>query len=450
MKDWFLHSIRWANKPVSAAPLAMFRVLFGLLMAFNTIRFWYFGWIENHFIAPQFHFTYYGFSWVEPLPGFWMYALHILAFIAALLIMIGWFYRAATVAFFLLFTYFELIDLTYYLNHYYFISLMSGIIIFLPLHRYFSLDVSLGRVGELSTMPQWPLRLIQFQIAVVYVYAGLAKLNYDWLFQALPLRMWLPANSDMPVLGWLFNYPITSYVFSWTGMLYDTFIVFFLMWRRTRVIAYIAVLFFHGVTAWLFQIGVFPLVMSIIVLIYFSPEFHQRIINFLQSVLPPIKTSKSTSAGVNIGAIGMAIVMAFIAFQLLFPWRFVFYPGSMYWTEEAYRFGWRVMLVEKAGTAQFFVRDSITGKEGEVYNREFLNAHQEKQMSFQPDMILQFAHYLKEVYAAQGIHDPEVRCEAWVTLNGRPSQLLFDPTLDLTQLEDSWAPKSWINPLKQP
>jgi hypothetical protein len=448
MKQWFQHMLTWANKPISAAPAAMFRVLFGLLMAFNTVRFWYFGWIEDHFVAPTFHFTYFGFDWVQPLPEFWMYALHVVAFIAAILIMLGWFYRWATIIFFLLFTYFELIDLTYYLNHYYFISLMSGMIIFLPLNRYFSLDVNLGRVSELKELPQWPLRLIQFQIAVVYVYAGLAKLNYDWLFQALPLRMWLPANSDMPVIGWLFNYPETCYAFSWAGMLYDTFIVFFLMWRRTRLIAYTAVLFFHGVTAWLFQIGVFPLVMSVIVLVFFSPEFHQRIIDFLRGSVPSFGVKRSSSnPSSQLGTAGLEVILLFIGFQILFPWRFVFYPGSMYWTEEAYRFGWRVMLVEKAGTAQFFVKDGNTGKEGEVYNREFLNAHQEKQMSFQPDMIIQFAHHLKEVYEDQGLQDVSVRCETWVTLNGRPSQLLFDPQLDLTKIEDSWAPKTWINPL---
>lgn len=449
MKLSVQHILFWANKPTSAAPAAMFRVLFGLLMAFNTVRFWYFGWIEDHFINPTFHFTYFGFDWVHPLPAFWMYTLHVVAFMAALLIMVGWLYRWATIVFFVLFTYFELIDLTYYLNHYYFISLMSGIIVFLPLNHYFSLDVRFNRVSELKEFPQWPLRLIQFQIAVVYVYAGLAKLNYDWLFQALPLRMWLPANSDMPLLGPLFNYPETSFVFSWAGMLYDTFIVFFLMWRKTRLPAYFAVVFFHGVTAWLFQIGVFPLVMSILVLVFFSSSFHEKMIERMRKWVPTVKGVQRNMAvpPVQLKYTGLAVTIAFVAFQLLFPWRFVLYPGNMFWTEEAYRFGWRVMLVEKAGTAQFFVRNNATGKEGEVYNREFLNAHQEKQMSFQPDMILQFAHYLKDFYQNKGVKSVSVRCEAWVTLNGRPSQLLFDPQLDLTKIEDSWAPKTWLNPL---
>jgi hypothetical protein len=122
------------------------------------------------------------------------------------------------------------------------------------------------------------------------------------------------------------------------------------------------------------------------------------------------------------------------------------YPGNLFWTEEGYRFSWRVMLMEKAGTAQFYVMDSKTGREGLVENREFLNAHQEKQMAMQPDLILQFAHFLGKHYAALGLQNPKVRAEVYVTLNGKPSQLLIDDQIDLMQIEESWGPKTWIKP----
>ena len=104
------------------------------------------------------------------------------------------------------------------------------------------------------------------------------------------------------------------------------------------------------------------------------------------------------------------------------------------------------MLMEKAGTATFFIRDSKTGREGEVVNSEFLNPHQEKQMAMQPDMILQFAHFLKKHYEKNGVNAPAVRAEVYVTLNARPSQLLIDPNIDLTKLRDSWSHKTWIKP----
>jgi hypothetical protein len=42
--------------------------------------------------------------------------------------------------------------------------------------------------------------------------------------------------------------------------------------------------------------------------------------------------------------------------------------------------------------------------------------------------------------------EPLVRAEVYVTLNGGPSRLYFDPRADLTQIEDSWRPRSWLYP----
>lgn len=139
-----------------------------------------------------------------------------------------------------------------------------------------------------------------------------------------------------------------------------------------------------------------------------------------------------------------SFIILFFLFQILFPWRYLLYPGNVFWTEEGYRFSWRVMLMEKAGTATFFVKDAKTGREGEVVNSEFLNPHQEKQMAMQPDMILQFAHFLKKHYEQGGMSDPAVRAEVYVTLNARPSKLLIDPNIDLTKLRDGCSHKTWI------
>jgi hypothetical protein len=117
----------------------------------------------------------------------------------------------------------------------------------------------------------------------------------------------------------------------------------------------------------------------------------------------------------------------------------------MFWTEQGYRFGWRVMLMEKAGTATFYLRDGDDGREGVVFNCDYLNPHQEKQMAMQPDMILQYAHFLGEKGRDLGMQDPQVRAEVYVTLNGRPSELYFDDQLDLMEIRDGWSQWSWLN-----
>jgi hypothetical protein len=140
------------------------------------------------------------------------------------------------------------------------------------------------------------------------------------------------------------------------------------------------------------------------------------------------------------------ILCIHICFQIIFPWRFALYNGNMFWTEEGYRFGWRVMLMEKAGYATFYVKDGINGKEGIVINSEFLNAHQEKQMAMQPDMILEYAHFLGKHYLNKGMKDPIVRVEAYVTLNGSRSKLLVNPNVNLLAFKEDLKPKKWVMP----
>jgi hypothetical protein len=438
------------NKSISSAPLAVFRMIFGAMMLLSTIRFWALGWIEDHYIQSKVQFKYYGFEWVQLLSPSGMYLLHILMIISALGIMLGALYRLSAIVFFAAFTYTELIDLTYYLNHYYFVSLVSLLLIFVPANCRCSIDVLLWPKIHSRYVPRWTILIFQLQIAIVYTYAGLFKINYDWLIEALPMRIWLPAHDNMPLLGWFFTLKWVPWAFSWIGMLYDCTIVWWLSWERTRVWAYISVVLFHVLTGLLFQIGVFPLVMIGATWIFFSERFHERIIDKIEKRLKLDNCVSSTNVAHSSNQFLMIVLCVFLLFQIIFPWRYLLYPGNVFWTEEGYRFSWRVMLMEKAGTATFYVKDSLTGREGVVNNGDFLCAHQEKQMSMQPDMILQFAHFLKEYYQKMGLNDPTVRAEVYITLNARPSQLLIDPNVDLTKIQDGWWYKDYIIPLHLP
>lgn len=446
----------YLQAPVSIAPLAVFRVLFGLTMLYSTLRFMYLGWIENQYTEPIFHFTYYGFAWVKPLDEMGMYIVFILMAVSALNITLGLFYRLSALSFFLLFTYVELLDKTYYLNHYYFVCIISFLMILVPAHRHFSLDVQRNPHWQLELVPRWTIGIFRLQIGIVYFYAGIAKITYDWLILALPLKIWLPAKDNLPILGSLFHYTWVAYAFSWFGMIYDVSIAFFLSWRVTRILAYLAVIAFHAMTGLLFQIGVFPLVMMMLTLIFFSANFHQNLISRIRQIFswlaPYQSTSPKTLKILQLSKFKKQVLIGLLTIhfiiQLLFPWRYLLYPGNLFWTEEGYRFSWRVMLMEKSGSATFYVKDSQSQKEGVVDNTEFLNRHQEKQMAMQPDMILQFAHYLAEYYEQKGLHKPQVRVESYVTLNARPSQLIIDPQVNLVEKELGWMPKNWILPYK--
>jgi hypothetical protein len=450
--------LRYLARTRSLAPLAVFRIIVGFCVSFSTIRFIGLGWVEEQYIAPKIHFHYYGFEWVkgvEYFGEFGLFALFTILLISAVCVMLGAWYRVASVIMFLVFTYIELLDVTYYLNHYYFVSIIAGMMTLLPAHRLCSVDCWRNPSLRREQVPAWIIDILKVQIAIVYVYAGLAKITTDWLFHALPLSIWLPAHDQLPFVGHYFREQWLSYVFSWCGMFFDCTVPFFLLWRRTRVFAYVAVVVFHSITGWMFQIGVFPLVMSLCVLLFFSDEFHLKVVTWIEKILR--LNNKETSTSILIEntrndyqsslyrTILPLVFTVHLIFQLLFPWRYILYPGNMFWTEQGYRFGWRVMLMEKAATATFYVRDSISGREGIIDNSEFLNTHQEKQMAMQPDMIIQYAQYLRNIYQLRGINNPSIRAEVWVTLNARPSRLLFDPQLNLATIEDTWANKWWLN-----
>ncbi len=415
------------------------------MMLFSTIRFISKGWVYEFYVKPVFHFKYYGFSWLDVLPEQAMYTVFFFMLLSCFGILFGCFYRISAIVFFLTFTYVELLDQSNYLNHYYFVSLMAFIMIFLPAHKSFSLDVKYSWVKELRDVPNFYILLPKFQLALVYIFAGIAKLNYDWLIQAQPLKIWLPANSHLPIIGPLLNYEIVAYLFSWFGAFYDLFIVFFLINSRTRPYAYFFVIVFHVLTRVLFPIGVFPYIMIMSTLIFFSENFHVRIINTIKSFFKYNYSQQVEITPVSYVNIRLyAFFLLFFMLQIILPFRYLAYPGKLFWTEQGYRFSWRVMLMEKAGTAFFYVEDSKTNKRIEVDNKEFLTKNQEKMMATQADMILQYAHYLGEHYKSKGFNHPKVFVESYVNLNGRGSQLYIDSTIDLMKVEDSFQNKEWI------
>jgi hypothetical protein len=448
----------YLNSTTHIAPLAVFRVIFGGMMFASVMRFWLNGWIETQYILPKVFFPFYGFEWIKPLGETGMYAVFAAMAVAALFVMLGLFYRFSATAFFLLFTYVELIDKSNYLNHYYFVSIVSLLLILVPANRYFSLDILRKPSILVTQIPSWMVDIFKLQLGIVYFYAGIAKLNYDWLFRAMPLAIWLPAKSNLPLVGELLNYKLTAYLFSWFGAIYDILIPFFLFNKRTRNVAYIFVIAFHAATAIILPvIGMFPYIMILATLIFFSPEFHKKLISRFVAVFSLSKKNlfnhrediSFSFSRPSAGRLLIGLLCLHFAFQLLLPFRYLLYPGNLFWTEQGYRFSWRVMLMEKGGTAFFYVKDAVTGKESEVVNSMYLTHQQEKMMATQPDMILQFAKFIAEDFEKKGYANPQVRVESYVTLNGSGSKPFISSAIDLTKEKESFASKNWILPFEE-
>ena len=453
---------KWINhltkNPVSIFPLIVFRISFGLILFISTLRFILKGWVTDLYIKPTYFFTYYGFDWISPVSNNFIYVVFFLLLVCSLMITLGLFYRYSSLLFFILFTYIELIDKTNYLNHYYFISLISFLMIFLPANRFFSFDNIIGICNERTMVKAWQINIIKLQVGIVYLFAGVAKLNYHWLIEAQPLTNWLKHQSDFPIIGNLFLYDTTAYLFSWAGAIFDLVIFFVLANKKCRIYGYLIVVVFHILTSIMFPIGVFPLVMIVATLIFFSDQFHQNVLSFLGKKNTSISIeNKEDNQENKVDKLIKAVLISFFILQLLIPFRYLLYPGKLFWTEQGYRFSWRVMLIEKAGYAQFYIHEPKMNRKMLIETRNYLTPQQEKMMSTQPDMILQFAHYISSEFKDSTIletngeiiklgNKPKITAEVKVSLFNKGSKDFINQNTNLSMENRGFMNKEWILP----
>lgn len=436
--------------PVDIASLVYFRVVFGAIMLWEVYRYFQKGWIATYWIKPPVNFPFYGFGWLEPLPGVGMYVLFAALGVLSLFIIVGFCYRVSIFLFFVGFTYSFLLEQARYLNHFYLIILISFLLIFLPAHRAFSIDARLNGKGSSDYVPAWTLGILKFQLGIVYFFGGIAKINADWL-RGQPMAMWLADRTDFPLIGHYFREPLAGFIFSYGGLLFDLLIVPLLCWRRTRTFAFFGAFLFHLTNQQLFNIGVFPWMMMGATAIFFAPDWPRRVLGLLRigdwkpslhapNLVPSVRAQR---------VIAIALVL-YVSWQCLFPLRHLLYPGNTAWTEVGHRFSWRMKLSSKSGSGQFMVRNSETGEAWGVNPGKYLEPWHKSDLMTHPHMIWQFSRFIEEESRKAGHQEVEVYGWIQVSLNGRPFQAYIDPTVDLTAVPFLSHSNPWVLPLKTP
>lgn len=403
------------------ASAAVLRMLFGALMAWAMLRYFVKDWIHLQFEAPSYFFSYPGLDFLHPLPAPGMQILFACLLIASLLILVGLYYRASIVFFTLGFTYVHLVDQSNYLNHYYLVSLMGALMCCMPLASMWSLDARRRPAARRQSMPRLALFLLRFQVACVYVFAGIAKLGGDWLVDAQPLTIWLATTEPLPLIGDLLHRPWVASVASWFGLAFDLAIPFLLMWPRTALPAFVVALGFHLATAWLFPIGLFPAFMLAFATILLPADWPRRLLRLHAPESLPGPQIARVPRWLYIPA------MLYVVVQLLLPLRSHLYEGNVLWHEQGMRFSWRVMVMDKAGTVRFEIMDRDSGRLVPIDARDELTAYQVRTMATQPTMIVQYAEHLVARARSRGHTRASVYAIGAVSLNGRPSTPLFDP-----------------------
>jgi hypothetical protein len=360
------------------------------------------------------------------------------------------FYRISTWVFFLTFTYIELMDKANYLNHYYLVSMLSFLLIFLPANRAYSIDVKLFPNIFRKEVPYYMVLILKLQIVSVYFFGGLCKIKYDWLFLAQPLKIWLSSSSHWFLIGPIFAQEWAAYLFSWGAMLMDLSLPFLLFKKKTRVFGFTVACIFHLLTHLLFYIGMFPFIMTASILIFLEPETHQKILQFFGfHLMNPKEELVSYSVRPYFFRFFQFFLPIFVILQIFLPFRFLLYPGNMLWTEEGFRFAWHIMLIEKAGHLEYIIKEPKTQKQWIEHPSDYLTRNQVKQLSTQPDMILEFAHYLYHKYKKEG-KEVEVYADSHCSLNGRLSQVYILPNVNLAKKKYTpFQAFDWIKPLEE-
>ncbi|WP_223034608.1 HTTM domain-containing protein [Hanstruepera marina] len=430
-------------KQIDNSPLIVFRIIFGLLCFLESVGAIFTGWVRKTLVDPDFTFSFIGFEWIQPLPGYSMYVYYIIMGVFGLFIMLGYKYRFGAIMFTTMWLGTYLMQKSSYNNHYYLLILLSAIMAILPANRYASLDVKKNPSLKRISMPNWCKWILILQMFIVYTYGSIAKIYPDWL-DASVLGILMKSKQHYVLIGDFLQQNWLHYFLAYGGILFDGLIIPLLLFKPTRKLAFFASIFFHLFNSIVFQVGIFPYLSLAFTLFFFEAKTIHRI--FLKS--KPYYEGND----IEIPSYKKPMLLVFSVYfiiQILLPIRHHFIEGNVFWTEEGHRMSWRMMLRSKYGFAIYQVVDKDTNEKTTINLNDYLTKKQQRHVATKPDFIWQFAQRLKQDYAKKG-KDISVFVDCRTSLNGKPHKTLINPETDLAAIEwSAFKHSPWILPLKQ-
>ena len=450
-----LQVLSFLFKPVDIYSLVFFRLAYGLIMILTFVLVLDQFDIKTNWIDPQFHFHYIGFEWVNPLPGPYMYLLFVLLIFLAVFICIGYHYILSCSLFSLGLTYFLLINQIVWDTYFYLAWWISLILIFVPAHKKFSCDAWKNRGCSSETAPAWTVWILRFQVAMPYLFGGVTKLNEDWLRGFVTKGLFAP-RTHLPFIGQFCEEPWFIYGTAYGGLLLDLFLVPMVIFRPFRKLGLISLFLFHIFNFFVTNVGFFALFMLVTTLILLPPSWPRDIFGkFRKSPFSKVDhetrdlTPDKNQAKLERWTIFLLSI--YVILQLLIPLRHHLLEGNVHWTEEGIVFSWGMRSSIKRYKLDFFLFDKEKQTKLLIRKRDFFTAMQIEVMATDPDKILQAAHHIAEKYLET--HESQqiaVTVRSRLRLNGRKSQLLIDPEVDLLTKGRTFKHKDWIMPLVEP
>lgn len=332
-------------KPIDNSQVVLYRMLFGFLMAVESFGAIGTGWVKKTLVDPQFTFSFFGFEWLQPLPGNGMYYYFILMGLVSLMVMLGYRYKLNILALALLWSGAYFMQKTSYNNHYYLVMLLTWGMLFMNPHHYASLDVKRTNI-EKHLCQNWNRIFFVFLLLLVFTYGSIAKFYPGW-WSGDFIKNSFSNKTDYWLIGSLLGKKWFQLFITYSGVIFDALIIPLLIWERTRIFAFVGLVIFNLFNSVVFQIGVFPYTVIALTVFFFKPETirklffpkkqYTHIIDFdFQSILNNSFT--------------FYILIAFFTIQVALPLRHHFITGDVNWREEGHRMSWRMMLRTKRGT----------------------------------------------------------------------------------------------------
>ena len=432
LRKWF--------RPVDNAPLVLFRILFGCVFVAESFGAILTGWVKQQTVTPQVNFTFIGFDFLQYLMGPYMYLYFFIMGLFACAVALGYKYRWSIVGLTLMWSGVYFMQKTSYNNHYYLMWLVALIMCFLPAADYASLDTTSNPKKKKLVMPQWVSWVFMIQISCVYLYATWAKFYPDWLNATVAKNMF-QYKKGPELLQQLYASDVFHYFIAYSGIVFDGLIIPALLWKRTRMLAIAASLFFHIFNSITLQIGVFPYFALCFSLFFFPEDQIRRVFFKKKPMLTPEIINKQFDTH---SQVFYRFFVPYLVLQLALPLRHYFIKGDVLWTEEGHRLSWRMMLRSRSGEAMFRVVDKQTNEAYDYVNSDLLTRSQSNRLN-SPDIIWQMAQKIQQQYAKKGKDVAVFVVESEVSINLKKAQRLVDPTVDLAS--EKWnyfSHQSWI------
>ena len=505
IKESFDNTKQYLYRPIEPASISYFRICYGILISWQAWIMIDESWAWTLFTQKSVYFKYWPFEFLTPMNPTFMVAIMVVMGICGILVASGVFYRLSSLLIFTIFTYIFLIEKARYENHLYLICLISFLMIFIPAGKHLTFpSIFSTRFSNTITIPNWPLFLLRTQIGVVYIFAGIAKLNMDWVSKAEPIKQWMIDYKGPYIIENLAVNSFIPWIMTYGAIIIDLFAVPLLCYKKTRVFTYLALVVFHLFNAHLFGIGIFPFLMILSTALFFDNQWVQRLTNDIKSFNYKKISYVIIGAGAGYllgfllhikgehpieiaGAIGIAIFVAnidepfksqnrshftslnnspktstpstrslkktivpyliiiWISIQLLIPMRHLIIPGNVNWTNEGHYFSWRMKLNNKEAEGTFTITDKINKLSWNLDPRLFLTELQYETMMTRPNLILQFTKYVEHNLNNNGYPDISIKSNINMSLNGNPTKPLIDRNMDLTKVSSKWLTHSeWI------